>query len=355
MGRRNKDVNVNKFYTVLLVAVMLAGHSSIGQCISAERPDVHIVQKGDTLYSIASKYGFDYRELARLNGIRSLGDIYIGLKIQLHRSGDAPVARPLESKPAELLVKDQPKVVMYRYSEAALAHIDKIREVAKPDTPVIAKADSQVAGDLQRAVRADEPLREFHSNATNQISEGVAQEAESSQKPVKTRILENMQSMDERWMVINKTISPKILLRLCQEFKQDYPTSKYSPEVEKTLNGAQMALHSQRAADLADDTFEMLYDRAYVRDDLIKALRGDKDSAYRVANMYREGGNGLPKDARRIEQWLRFSAELGNGTACWELAELYLSTGLQADAAKYEYRAIKLGYVPQSRLSNRNY
>jgi LysM repeat protein len=334
---------------------MLAGHSSIGQCISAERPDVHIVQKGDTLYSIASKYGFDYRELAKLNGIRSPGDIYIGLKIQLHRSGGAPVARSLESKPAELLVKDQPKVVMYRYSDAALAHIDKIREIAKPDTPVIAKADSQVAGDLQRAGRANESLREFHANAINQISEGVTQEVESSPKPVKTRIFENMQSMDERWMVINKTISPKILLRLCQEFKQDYPTSKYSLEVEKTLNGAQMALHSQRAADLADDTFEMLYDRAYVRDDLVKALRGDKDSAYRVANMYREGGNGLPKDARRIEQWLRFSAELGNGTACWELAELYLSTGLQADAAKYEYRAIKLGYVPQSRLSNRNY
>ena len=34
------------------------------------RPEVHVVQKGDTLYSIAFNYGFDYHELAELNAIK---------------------------------------------------------------------------------------------------------------------------------------------------------------------------------------------------------------------------------------------------------------------------------------------
>src|SRR4030066_248156 len=33
------------------------------------RPEVYVVQKGDTLYSIAFNYGFDYHELAELNRI----------------------------------------------------------------------------------------------------------------------------------------------------------------------------------------------------------------------------------------------------------------------------------------------
>ncbi|MEQ1590063.1 MAG: LysM peptidoglycan-binding domain-containing protein, partial [Gallionella sp.] len=35
------------------------------------RPEVYVVQKGDTLYSIAFNYGFGYRELAELNGIKN--------------------------------------------------------------------------------------------------------------------------------------------------------------------------------------------------------------------------------------------------------------------------------------------
>ena len=92
------------------------------------RPQVHVVQKGDTLYSIAFNYGFDYHELAELNGIQNPGAISIGQEIRLFPGKTASVARPAESKQAEPLVREQPKVVKYAYSDAAMAQIEKVQE-----------------------------------------------------------------------------------------------------------------------------------------------------------------------------------------------------------------------------------
>jgi len=191
------------------------------------------------------------------------------------------------------------------------------------------------------------------------VAKNVDQEVDNSKGSAITKKLPNIKSnvktMEERWVSIQETIFPEALVRLCRKFKQDYPGSQYTPDVDKTLKGAKRALRSQRIAELTDDTLDAEYGEIYLRNDLAKALRGDKDAAYRVALIYQKGGNGIPKNARRAEQWLKFSAELGNGVASWKLAKIYLETGQEADAAKYENRAIKLGYVPPPRLSNRNY
>jgi lipoprotein NlpD len=102
------------------------------------RPEVYIVQKGDTLYSIAFNYGFDYHELADLNHIEDPSLISIGQEIHLFpgRSSSASVA---EAKPIETLVKEQPKVVKYAYSDAAMAQIEKVQE-QKYSPPQVAKA-----------------------------------------------------------------------------------------------------------------------------------------------------------------------------------------------------------------------
>ena len=171
---------MNRFCALLLVASVLAGCSSSGQrapvverseaarkSIAATdstrkktprekdwRPQVHVVQKGDTLYSIAFNYGFDYHELADLNGIQDPNVIQIGQQIRLF-PGSTP-ARPLvvESKPAESLVKEQPKLVKYAYSEAAMAQIDQVQQPAKTEskpkaepkteTKPVSKTDSSV-------------------------------------------------------------------------------------------------------------------------------------------------------------------------------------------------------------------
>ena len=108
------------------------------------RPEVYVVQKGDTLYSIALNYGFDYHELAELNGIQDPGVISIGQEIRLfpNRAKTATSVAPVEAKPIEILLKDQPKLVKYPYSEAAMAQIDKVQEQAHPAATTLAKAES---------------------------------------------------------------------------------------------------------------------------------------------------------------------------------------------------------------------
>lgn len=106
------------------------------------RPSSYIVQKGDTLYSIAFNYGFDYHDLAEMNGIKDPGVISIGQEIRLfpNRAGAAAAVAPVPVKPINNLVKDQPRVVEYPYSAAAMAQIDKVQEQSAPAATVVAKA-----------------------------------------------------------------------------------------------------------------------------------------------------------------------------------------------------------------------
>ncbi len=145
-----------QFFVLLVTAVVLAGCASSGQRApvvergeapkksAAEearkkiphekdwRPEVYVVQKGDTLYSIAFNHGLDYRELAELNGIQDPGVIQIGQQIRLFRSAAIRPAVPVEVKPVEPVVKEQPRLAKYAYSEKAAAQIEKVQE-AKPE------------------------------------------------------------------------------------------------------------------------------------------------------------------------------------------------------------------------------
>lgn len=103
------------------------------------RPRVYVVQKGDTLYSIAFNHGFDYHELAELNGIQDPTMIQVGQQIQLFSTGAVPIIPPaaVESKPIEPAVREQPKVMKYAYSEAAMVQIDKVQETARTEAVMV--------------------------------------------------------------------------------------------------------------------------------------------------------------------------------------------------------------------------
>ncbi|NOU01540.1 MAG: peptidoglycan DD-metalloendopeptidase family protein [Gallionella sp.] len=100
------------------------------------RPETYVVQKGDTLYSIAFNYGFGYRELAELNGIQNPSAISIGQTIRLFPNKATPSATGVgvEKKPTEPPIKEQPKLVKYPYSTAAMALIDKIQQAPHPES-----------------------------------------------------------------------------------------------------------------------------------------------------------------------------------------------------------------------------
>lgn len=70
--------------------LLLAALLSVQLCACGTAPirgNVYIVQSGDTLYSIATRSGMDYRQLARLNNIDRDYRIYPGQRLQL--VGDA--------------------------------------------------------------------------------------------------------------------------------------------------------------------------------------------------------------------------------------------------------------------------
>ena len=69
-------------------------------------PTSYAVQRGDTLYSIAFRYGLDYRALALANNISSSFTIYPGQKLLLVKGGEAKKVAAVQSKP----VKPKPVV-----------------------------------------------------------------------------------------------------------------------------------------------------------------------------------------------------------------------------------------------------
>lgn len=162
-NRYISHTELNRMFAVLLLAITLAGCASSGQRApvyeraEAEknaalankssqekdwRPNSYIVQKGDTLFSIAFNYGFDYHELAEMNGIRDPSVITIGQEIHIRPGKGATTARTAV-KPIEVLVKDQPKLVKYPYSAAAMAQIDKVQEQRTPATTAIVAATAK--------------------------------------------------------------------------------------------------------------------------------------------------------------------------------------------------------------------
>ena len=109
------------------------------------RPEVHVVQKGETLYSIAFNYGFAYRELAELNGIKDPKLISIGQEIRLFpgRQNAAGSSAAAGTKAVEPPIKEQPKLAKYPYSEAAVAQIEKVQTAPKPRAVEAAKVESK--------------------------------------------------------------------------------------------------------------------------------------------------------------------------------------------------------------------
>ena len=118
------------------------------------RPQVYVIAKGDTLYSIAFNYGLDYREIAELNNIQNPDMIHIGQEIRLFPTGTSITAksvvetRPVpESKPQAPYIKEWPKAVRLNYSEQAIAQIEKMQsEMPKSAAVVVAKAEDRSSG-----------------------------------------------------------------------------------------------------------------------------------------------------------------------------------------------------------------
>ncbi|MCK4315229.1 MAG: LysM peptidoglycan-binding domain-containing protein, partial [Anaerolineae bacterium] len=81
----------NKWLSIALVITMLMLLIGVVPASAApsESCPVHVVQRGETLYSIARRYGVDMWTIARANGITNPNRIYVGQRLAI------PTGRPV--------------------------------------------------------------------------------------------------------------------------------------------------------------------------------------------------------------------------------------------------------------------
>ena len=102
--------------TLVTIATLLTGCLSGREFVSVEEKfskqesasGIHLVQKGDTLFSIAWRYGVDYRQLASANYIYSPYTIYPGQKIDVRNINRKPAStKPVRvEKPSKVPTKN---------------------------------------------------------------------------------------------------------------------------------------------------------------------------------------------------------------------------------------------------------
>ena len=83
--------NTLRVFTILIVYSIFSSCSSPRNVPVTDRSfqkipanQTHTVARGDTLFSIAWRYGLDYKELAKINEISQSYNIYPGQKIRLN-------------------------------------------------------------------------------------------------------------------------------------------------------------------------------------------------------------------------------------------------------------------------------
>jgi lipoprotein NlpD len=128
------------------------------------RPNVYVVQKGDTLYSIALNHSINRKELAEWNSIPESGAIHIGQQLSLSaphpQAGPSLFSLPDSSSPSAPpaprdptfqsqvkplantdKLKTEPRAVKLAYSEQAIAHLKGLNDMPRT---VLAKVDPMV-------------------------------------------------------------------------------------------------------------------------------------------------------------------------------------------------------------------
>ena len=207
---------VGNWLALMMAALLFAGCSTSGDRAPVQqrgaqknsgnatrdkdwRPQVYVVQKGDTLFGIAFNHGLDYHEIAQLNNIQNPGMIYVGQELRLFSSapaaaesqGESPPGpmesqRGVESKPLDAEpgtapanataprsnpsggpIKDQPRAIKLPYSEQAVAQIEKMQNLQKPGlvAKVEVKSDNKP---LAAALAAVPPSANSSSRATEE-------------------------------------------------------------------------------------------------------------------------------------------------------------------------------------------
>lgn len=98
----------------------------------------YVVQRGDTMYSIAFRYGLDYRKVAAANGIAAPYTIYPGQRLTLKEAAIPPPQKKVASAPAPKPAASTPKpeTSSKTVTPVTKASQPKSKTVSQPPQPV---------------------------------------------------------------------------------------------------------------------------------------------------------------------------------------------------------------------------
>lgn len=165
--------------------VFLVGCKGSGRLASIEQldqpPDIridqHTVFRGDTLYSIAWRYGMDYRQIAQINNIRPPYTIYIGQRLDLGRNQAGVGNRDVTSGSTQVIAV--PDSGYGRGDNSGVREIGGVHEISS--SPAMPASGDAVKGDAVSPQPAGANSGGAHVEPSVQVSSARVTPASKSQ------------------------------------------------------------------------------------------------------------------------------------------------------------------------------
>ena len=153
---------------------------------------------------------------------------------------------------------------------------------------------------------------------------------------------------------IQHAVWPADIVRLADEYLSLYPSGAWADSASTLRERAGMTMVVLKRNDvrLYRSAFQPATGATAIRDDLRRAALGDSGAAVRMAHLHQRGDAGMAQDMNRYVGWLQYASMLGDDRASYELALHFRRESQPVLAARYETRAVELGFTPPRDLDH---
>lgn len=140
---------------------------------------------------------------------------------------------------------------------------------------------------------------------------------------------------------------PGDIVALAADYRRRFPRGPHAADAASRGERAARALQAVESKDvnLPRKAFaDAAAAHPALREEVRQALLGDAAAALRIAHAWRDAPDGSAKPLAYLE-WLHYAAALDEPAANYELSRHYRREGQMPLAAKYQQRAVDLGFV----------
>lgn len=153
---------------------------------------------------------------------------------------------------------------------------------------------------------------------------------------------------------LQQAVWPADIVRLADQYLSRYPGAAWagSASTLRERAGMTMVVLKRNDVRLYRSAFQPATEATEIQDDVRRAALGDIAAAVRLAHLHQRGEAGMTQDMNRYVGWLQYASMLGDDRASYELALHFRRDAQPVLAAKYEARAVELGFTPPRDLDH---